>query len=361
MKVLVVTGPSGGHIFPALGFLDTLKEKYKNIDALLILPKRSIAGPIGTFGYNVNYISISPIKLSLDFKNFFAILEFFKGSLESLFIMLRFRPDIVVGFGSLISIPLVMFAWVFRIKTLIHEQNVIPGRANRLLAKFTDRIAISFAKTQDYFKDCKRKIALTGNPIRKELIRIDKDRALDFFGFNNNKFTILVIGGSLGSHSINTGFLRAISMMPEKPNLQIIHLTGHKDYDLLKQSYESLNIDIKLFKFLNSMQYAYSASDLVLSRAGATTIAEIIFYALAAIIIPYPYAYKHQIANAKVLERMGSAIIVDDNDLDSGILIRVIESLLNNPDRLKNMRSIYRNFLRPNANDLLVNEVMSLN
>ena len=360
MKVLAVTGLSGGHIFPALGFLDTLNNKHKDIDILLVLPKKSITHQVENLEYKLNYISISSIKPSLDFKNFTAILRFFKGSWESIIILLTFRPDVIVGFGSLFCIPMILFAWLFRMKTLIHEQNVIPGRANRFLAKFTDRIAVSFTETGDYFKNYKRKVITTGNPIRKELNRIDKHKALDFFGFTSDKFTILVMGGSLGSHRINSGFVRAVSAIPDKSRFQVVHLTGLADYDLLENSYEDLNINSRLFNFLVPMQYAYSACDLVVSRAGATTIAEIIFFGLAAILIPYPFAYRHQIANAKVLKNTGSGIIIQDNELDSDILRKNIKDLINNPERIKAMRSSYDNIPRLNANDLLAEAALSL-
>ena len=360
VKVLAITGLSGGHIFPALGFLDTLNSKHKDIAILLVLPKKNITQQVGNLGYQRNYISVSSVKLSLDSKNFTAILRFFKGSWESIIILLTFRPDVVVGFGSLFCIPMILFAWLLGMKTLIHEQNVIPGRANRFLAKFTDRIAVSFAQTCDYFKGYKRKIIITGNPIRKELERIDKHKALDFFGFKSDKFTILVMGGSLGSRRINFAFLRAVSALSDKSGLQLIHLTGPADYDLLKNSYKDLNINSRLFNFLEPMQYAYSACDLAVSRAGATTIAEIIFFGLAAIVIPYPFAYRHQIANARVLESIGSGIIIQDNELDSDILRKNIENLINNSERIKAMRSYYGNISRLNANDLLAEAALSL-
>lgn len=362
LKVLVIAGPSGGHIFPAIGFLDTLKDRYinNNVETLLVLPESNITGWAGSINYKVNYISISSLKLNLELKNLIAIWKFLKGSLESIFILVRFQPDIVVGFGSLTCIPMIMFAWLFRIKTLIHEQNVIPGRANRLLARFADRVAISFIETHDYFKDCQKKIALTGNPVRKELTRVDKNKALDFFEFNSDKFTLLVMGGSCGSHRINVAFLEAISTLSNKHSLQVIHLAGAGDYDLLKYSYRGLNVNLRLFAFLRFMQYAYSASDLVISRAGATTVAEIIFFALPAIIVPYPHAYRHQLSNAKVLARTGSGLVIQDDELDTDRLRQVIESLLGNPDRLKYMRSCYHNLLRANANDLFVDEIMSL-
>jgi len=377
MRVLIVTGASGGHIFPALSFQDALKKKHNEIDTLLVLPKRNIKKQALNISYKVKYLSISPIELHFDFKNFVAIFNFFKGFFESLFIIFEFSPDIVVGFGSLTCVPLLIIAWVMRIKTLIHEQNVIPGRANRLLARFADKIAISFAQTQDYLGINKTKIVLTGNPIRQELKMIDRFKALTFFGFDDNKprpssniildlnegrgkFTILVMGGSHGSHKINMCFQEAISTLYDVYRLQIIHITGEEDYSFLEKSYKDLNLKVKLFSFLKDMQYAYSICDLAISRAGATTIAELINFALPAIIIPYPFAYKHQLSNAKVLERRGCAIIIDDNELNAGFLKQFIESLTSNPDRLKNMRLGYEGFPKVCANESLVNEVMSL-
>lgn len=360
VRVLVVTGASGGHIFPALSFLDALKDKAKKIETLLVIPSSSIKSQILLEGYKVRYLSISPIKLRLSLSDLIAIFRFLKGSLESLILLIEFRPDIVVGFGSLDSVPLLLFAWLFRIKTLIHEQNVIPGKANRLLAKFVDRIAISFFETKDYFKkSIQQRLTLTGNPIRKQLKRIDKEQALSFFGFEADKFTILVMGGSLGSSRINTCFLKAISKITDKSRFQVIHLTGIKDYDLSNKSYKDLNLEVKLFTFLKDMQYAYSASDLVICRAGATTIAELINFSSPAIIIPYPFAYKHQLSNAKVLEEKGSAIIISDNELNPDSLRQTIQSLVDNPAQLEAMHLAYNGLLE-SSRESLVNAVLSL-
>lgn len=361
MRVLVVTGASGGHIFPALSFLDTLKDKHENIDTLLVVPKRAREVRIPLDSYIVKYISISPVKLSFNFRNFVAILRLFKGSLESIFIMFGYRPDIVVGFGAIDCVPLLLLAWIFRVKTIIHEQNVLPGRANRLLARFTDRIAISFEETKEYFSDFKKKIVLTGNPLRRELKMIDKVNALSFFGLKEDKLTILVMGGSQGSQRINAGFLKAISVLRDTSKLQAIHITGIKDYELIKDGYKDLNVDSRVFGFLNAMQYAYSACDLVISRAGATSIAEIIFFGLPAILIPYPYAYKHQLNNARALERKGCAFIIKDEELDKNILMDRIELLMDNPEKLKSMHSSDTHMLIQNASEILVKEAISLN
>jgi len=355
MRILIVTGASGGHIFPATSFLKTLKDKRKSIDTLLVLPlhRRIILenASIEDCSGSVKYVSITSFKPGFDFRNILATCRLLKGVLQSLFIILEYRPEIVVGFGSIVSIPMVILARLFRIKTMIHEQNVFPGRANRFLAKFADRIAVSFADTGDYLRIAQDKITLTGNPIRPELRKVNRSEALNYFAFAKDRFTILVMGGSQGSERVNKYFLKAVSVINKRHNLQIIHISGIGDNAFLLDSYKSLNVNVKLFSFLREMQYAYSASDLVVCRAGATTIAELIDFALPAVIIPYPFAHKHQLDNAKFIQGLGAATVIDDDELESGILNKVLASLIDNPEDLQLMRSAYNKNIRFNARE----------
>lgn len=361
LKILVVTGSSGGHIFPALAFLEAIQEKQPDIDALLVLPEKSILKKKEKFTYQVKYIKLSSISRRIDAKNVKNILNFISGSLESLCLLLKFQPDVVVGFGSLVSLPAIVFAWLLRIKTLIHEQNVVPGRANKFLAGFVDKIAVSFQATTVYLADYKRKIVVTGNPLRKSVARLDKIKAYDFFGFSRDRFTILIMGGSLGSHRINEESFKAVSCLKDKTLVQVIHLTGHSDYEFLNRQYKDSGVKFALFNFFDSMQYAYNISDLVISRAGATTIAEIIFFNLPAILVPYPYAYKHQYMNAKALEEKGCGIIIDDKEFNADKLMRNLEPLLGGRKKIEEMRLNFNVFSKVDASDLLAKEVMALN
>lgn len=357
VRVLVTTGASGGHVFPALSFLDALKAQYQDTDTLLVLPQSCVLAQAGISADRLKYISITSRQAGFNLKTPLFLFNLAKGALQTLLILLEFRPDIVVGFGSLASVPAIFFAWFFRIATLIHEQNVLPGRANLFLGIFADKIAISFSQSRDYFKRGRKKIVHTGNPIRRQLVRIDKDKALDYFGFDKDKFTILVMGGSQGSHRINLEFLKAMS---GEQGFQIIHLSGSGDYDYLKERYRDLNFKVKLFKFLEGMQYAYSACDLAISRAGATTIAEIIFFQIPSILIPYPYAHAHQCANAKILSGKGCAILIKDEDLTAGGLKNNIEYLRGDADKIRNMRLAYRDLIMPDASAALVRQAVAL-
>lgn len=194
MKILVVTGSSGGHLFPAIAFLEALEDSHKDIETLLVVPKRSLKFDILTQGFRVAALSTCSVRLSLTLKNIIALFHFIQGSVESLGIFLAFKPDSVVGFGGMDSIPLVLLAWMARVKVVIHEQNCLPGRANRFLVWFCDKMAISFVETKEFLKGHKDKMVVTGNPIRRSLKRIDKPEALDFLGLQGDKFTVLVMG-----------------------------------------------------------------------------------------------------------------------------------------------------------------------
>jgi UDP-N-acetylglucosamine--N-acetylmuramyl-(pentapeptide) pyrophosphoryl-undecaprenol N-acetylglucosamine transferase len=362
MRILAVAGASGGHIFPAVSFLEILKKRHADFKVLLVVPKRSAKIGITLEEFDVKYISIYPVDLSFTRGNFVALLNFIKGALESLNLLFDFRPDVVVGFGGLESVPLLLFAWLFRLKTLIHEQNVLPGRANRLLAKFSDKIAISFIETEKFLKISRERVIFTGNPVFQRMHPVTKKAGLNFFDFNENKLTILVIGGSQGSHGINTAFLGAITIMDNNYKIQVIHITGNADYDFFNARYKDLSINVtaKVFSFLRGMQYAYSASDVVVSRAGASTVAELLRFQLPSVIIPYPHAYCHQLENARILENFGAAVIIEDNESLSLELRRILDEFLNNPDKIKTMRDNFNNYnnLVYNSADSLINAVL---
>jgi len=361
MKVLVVAGSSGGHIFPALALLEHLKQNYSQTDTRLVLPKRNIKKDIENLGFKVAYVDSVSIEAKINSRNLLAIIKFLKGAWQSLIILLRFEPEVVVGFGSITSIPLVMFSWLMRLKVVLHEQNVVPGQANCFLAKFCDRIAVSFEQTREYFKDCPNKIVFTGNPLRGNLVKVDKTKCREFFVLEENKFTILVMGGSQGSLRINQGFLKALAALPGRKNLQVIHLSGSYDEAKLSREYADLEVKARIFPFLNEMEYALSLVDLAVCRAGATSIQELIHYRLPAVLLPYPFAHQHQMVNAGVLSAIDAAAILEDKDLDSDKLRVILEKILGDPRILEKMRRGYDSLKQVEAAKLLAELVMDRN
>jgi UDP-N-acetylglucosamine--N-acetylmuramyl-(pentapeptide) pyrophosphoryl-undecaprenol N-acetylglucosamine transferase len=359
MRILLVTGSSGGHIFPALALMQRLKVA--GADLLIVLPKKSNEHKILAECGKVSYIHTANLSFNLSGKSISAAYFFLIGAWEGLRLITKFKPDVVIGFGSLHTVSLLFWAWLFRIKTVIHEQNVLPGRANRLLARFVDKVAVSFAQTSAHLNISREKIVLTGNPIRKDLVRLNRREALDFFNFQEGKFNILITGGSQGAHKLNTVCSAALSGCDEKDSLQLVHISGIQDFVSLKQSYAQSGLRHEVFDFLPHMQYAYSFADLVICRAGATTIAELQKFSLPALLIPYPFAYAHQLSNARLLQGCGSALIIQEEELCVEGLREKIRNFMKNPQELKIMRQGYSGINLLNATDLLAHEVLSLN
>lgn len=348
MRVAVVTGASGGHIHPALAFLDACGDT-GGVAALLVLPRLSAAQQqvVERGAYTVRHIAITPFGRGR--RCFVSALRLLWGAFQSLRVLWTFRPHIVVAFGTIVSIPLVVFARLSGVKVLLHEQNVLPGRANRLMSFFCDRVAVSFEQTGQYLPAAAGKVVLTGNPLRKGLRRVGKQEALDFFGLGAGKITVAVMGGSQGSRGVNTAFLAALAALCRKRQFEVIHLSGAADLAFVKEAYAKLAVRAAVFAFLEDMQYVYCASDFIVSRSGATSVAEMMFFSTPAILVPYPHACEHQAANAAVLEQAGCAVVVRESADTAKELTRAMDELAGDPARVAAMRSRYVNLPQPEA------------
>ncbi|MEW6074944.1 MAG: UDP-N-acetylglucosamine--N-acetylmuramyl-(pentapeptide) pyrophosphoryl-undecaprenol N-acetylglucosamine transferase [Candidatus Omnitrophota bacterium] len=360
MRVLIFTGSSGGHMFPAFGFIDALQAKYPLIETLLVLPRKSLEEWAKKRSYPYKVIEVSSFGLARGMRNANTFLQLCISVPKIIFLLFTFRPAVVVGFGGLSTIPAIMLGRFLGIKTLIHEQNVLPGRANGFLAVFADAIAVSFEETASHFAHFNKKLVLTGLPLRKELTRIDKKEALEFFGMNESLVTILVLGGSQGSHRVNIAFLRAVSGLMRKDGIQIIHICGPLDCSALNEAYDKECIPARVFDFFEKMQFALSACDMVVSRAGASTIAELMRYELPAILIPYPFARKHQAENARHLQTIGAAVCIEETAMLESELKDSIASFISDKERLMRMRYAYRKTVYRDGGNLLSEAVRSL-
>ncbi len=338
-KIVIAAGGSGGHLFPALALADRLEEKGKQI-ILLISSKKIDKKITGLRNYPIEIACPSFLKTNR--------------------ILNKYKPAVVVGFGGYNTIPILLLSAFKRIPTLIHEQNVLPGKANRVLAKFVDKIALSFSSTKKFFPP--RKVVFTGNPLRREIFAKftllnspDKYRGL-------TGLSILIMGGSQGAHKINIIALKTLKELSrsERESINIIHLCGETDYPLLKKEYSQLDINYSLFPFLEKIGTAYAVADLVISRAGATSIAEIIAFKKAALLIPYPYAHSHQKANADLLFSNAACLMVEEKDFSPQYLKQTILALKNNREKILTMERNLEQFAVANADELLAEEVMKL-
>jgi len=363
MKIVVACGGSGGHIFPAVALAQGLKVRSPDTKLLFVGSNSALDKRIFEKEHLSYYLLSSnklPYKASFNTAAFF--IKLFFDLLKSFFILTRYSPDAVIGFGGYVSSPVIFAAYILRIPRIVHEQNVVPGRANSILFRFADRIAVSFEETKKYLGRFCRKAVFTGNPIRATLLKNDRAGNLKKFGLCPDKFTTLIIGGSQGAHNLNKAFLQALVKLGREKirSLQIIHITGISDYDWASQAYKELGIECRVFSFIDNIEDAYSVSDLVLTRSGASAIFEIAYFGLPMILIPYPFAMSHQAENARVFSKNGAAIQIDEKNISGELLKDRIEGLLNNRTILDEMSKRAKKLSVPDSSYNLVSEVLKI-
>jgi len=323
MKILIVAGGTGGHILPGLVLAREIKTR--NIGEVLFAASSRKQDREIISGKGIDFVTL-PIT-SPQSKNIFAILNFFImlfiGTIGSFILLLKYRPNVVIGFGGYVSGPITLVSSLSGIKTIIHEQNVFPGKTNRILARFADKIAISFPETKRYLKGFESKIIFSGNPLREDLRRGEK-------GMPGDIFNALVIGGSQGAHKLNVLVPEAVGLMDDnqRNTLSLIHIAGKNDKDDVEKSYEKIGVKRRVFSFTEHMTRLYNECDFVISRAGAMTVSELLALAIPAILIPYPYAGGHQKLNAEVMEKIGSGILLEEADLTAFGLRETILKLM---------------------------------
>jgi UDP-N-acetylglucosamine--N-acetylmuramyl-(pentapeptide) pyrophosphoryl-undecaprenol N-acetylglucosamine transferase len=337
MKVAIACGGSGGHIFPALGLAQELRTRHSESDLLFITTKyrKEDLKLIAQKGFNCVSLPLSAMPRRLGFSWGRFLLGLSASIIKSLFILGRYNPHVIVGFGGYASTASVFAACLLKVPRIIHEQNISPGLANRCLAKLASKIAISFQETERFFSPSKT--FLTGNPLRQTLFTVQHKASLEKFRFRKDRFTILVMGGSLGCRRINQVFLKALRHMNQylKSKLQIVHISGDLDYSGVCASYAGLEVTARIYPFLEDIGPAYKVANLVISRAGAGTISEIASFGLPSILIPHPNPQTGQLENAQFLEKRDAAVLIYEESFNWRLLLSVLEELINDRKRLK--------------------------
>lgn len=332
MKIIIAGGGTGGHLFSGIAIAEELRRNLgvPQNDIIFVGTHYGIeARIIPQEGYPLKFIRAKGFVGKSIFSKISALASFVLGIYDSLQIFSSIRPDAVVGIGGYASVAMALVAHLRGAPTIILEQNSIPGLANKFLARFADAIAVTFQESISYFPS--HKTYLTGNPVRRDIIKRIEQPDYSIFSLEKGIFTILIFGGSTGASSINRSMIAALHHMPDlKKKIQIIHQTGTKDYEKIKETYSRQHLNVFVAPFLYDMAEAYNLADLVICRAGASTLAEITAVGRAAILIPYPFsAGGHQEANARKLEDMGAAKIILDNELNGEVLAKTIRHLYN--------------------------------
>lgn len=355
IKILFAGGGTGGHLYPAVAIAEELLNINPHIEIAFVGNKNKIEGRVvPTLGYQFYHIWISGLQRKFTLSNLLFPVKVIFSMIKSLYTCMKFKPDIAVGSGGYVSGPAIWAAKVMGAKVVLLEINSYPGLTTRLLEKYADEIHITFEDTIKYLR-VKDKIKISGSPVRTSLKLYDKKEAKEKLGLND-KFTILIIGGSLGAATINKGIADNIEQL-NKLGIQIIWQTGRIYYE----QYMHLNSDnIKVFNFIDDMQTAFSAADLVISRAGASAISEISMLKLPVILVPSPnVAENHQYYNAKALADKNAAILIEDKNFAQE-LVPTLNKILENTNILNDLSKNIELVSNPNATNIIANSILKI-
>ena len=356
VRVIIAGGGTGGHVFPAVAIAGEFLERPDVRDVLFIGTEKGLEVRIlRDMGFTLRTINVEGVKGKGAAKMIISLLKIPRSIAQSVSIIRNFRPDIVLGVGGYASGPAVIAAHFMGIKTVIAEQNALPGLTNRILGRFADKIFLSFPDRERRLADTKT--VVTGNPVRKGFVKsIKKSRG------TGDKFSILVFGGSQGARTINRAVVESIGYLADiKDRLVITHQTGDKDIDEVSAAYHDYGVGAGVHPFITDMSSAYGSADLLICRAGATSIAEITASGKASLLIPYPFAAEgHQELNARVLADAGAAEMILESELDGKALAGVIRRLFNSPETIGRMEKESEKLGNVKAAEHIVDECMTI-
>jgi UDP-N-acetylglucosamine--N-acetylmuramyl-(pentapeptide) pyrophosphoryl-undecaprenol N-acetylglucosamine transferase len=329
MKVAIAGGGTGGHIYPAIAVVECLRAADASLDVVFVGTRRGLErGIVPSLGYRMRHIAARPLPSKKDARLVAAALYALVGLVQSFWVLLAERPSVVVGTGGYASGPLVFAAMLAGVPTLLIEPNVIPGRTTMMLAGFVDRIALGFQESVKYFRKGTN-LRVTGVPVRSTLLAPRREDGIKRFGLDQGRRTVLVFGGSRGAHSINRAIIDCARLLRARRDLQFVVQTGEADYQEVVRALGEADVSFRAYPYLDDIGYAYRASDLVVCRAGASTITELAAFGLPAILIPYPHAtLSHQEENARLLVAAGAALVIADKDLTGEVLASAIVGII---------------------------------
>ncbi|MBW2603164.1 MAG: undecaprenyldiphospho-muramoylpentapeptide beta-N-acetylglucosaminyltransferase [Deltaproteobacteria bacterium] len=361
LRVVIAGGGTGGHLFPGIAIAQEFLARNAENSVLFVGTGKPFETSIlSETGFDHRRITAEGFKGRGVWNQIVSILKAPRGIVESILILKGFKPHIVIGVGGYSAGPVVMGAWLLGIKIVLHEQNILPGITNRILSRFAGRIYVSFAET--IMGVTPQKIRFTGNPVRKEIVQCAETLKNDIKASNKEKkFTILILGGSQGAHSINMAILAALEYLENRENIFFVHQTGAQDETPVKQRYDEHGIENDTRAFFKDMARLYQSADFIICRAGATTVAEIKAVGKGVVFIPFPFAAdNHQVFNARSLEKAGAAEMILEKDLSGKVLAERIDYYVQRPEALQQMALRSRDLGRVDAAAMIVDDCYDL-
>ena len=354
MKIAISGGGTGGHIYPALALIREIQKKNPNCSFLYIGTERGLeSNLVPRENIPFKSIHITGFKRKLSFENVKTVIRFVKGVSDSKKMLKEFGADVVIGTGGYVCGPVVYAAAKLGIPTIIHEQNSVPGLTNKFLSKYATKVAVCFEEAKSFFPA--EKTVLTGNPRASEVLGYSGKEGLKSVGLDLHKPTVLIVGGSRGARPINDAVLKAMSQLGQKP-YQLLYVTGDVHYNKVMEEVKLIgnpqNVVVK--PFVHNMPEILAGVDLVVARAGATTLAELTALGVPSILIPSPYVTNnHQEKNANALVNNHAAVMIREKELTGMNLTSTIDSILLSSDELRKMKEAAKRLGIPDASERL--------
>ncbi len=367
MRFIVTGGGTGGHIYPALAIANGLKQRFPGCAVMYIGTNSGLeADIVPKAGFEFHTVRAVGIKRSLSWHNLKVPWEAWAGYREARRLIRNFTPRAVVGTGGYVCGPVVLAASRLKIPTFIHEQNALPGMTNRILSRVVNRVAVTFEDSVTFFPR-QAPVHLTGLPVRAEIISAIRERAREKLGVHKNELLVLSFGGSQGARTLNQVVAQSLRFLAGIPEVRLLHVTGIGQYEQFVDMLQSEGLEVSLLDNITVVPYMYempeamAAADLVVSRAGAATLAEITVRGLPALLVPFPFATgNHQEYNARALVSRGAAELVLDADLSGSTLVTKIKQFLADRNRLKEMSVASLRLGRPHALDDIINLIQDI-
>jgi UDP-N-acetylglucosamine--N-acetylmuramyl-(pentapeptide) pyrophosphoryl-undecaprenol N-acetylglucosamine transferase len=361
MRVIIAGGGTGGHLFPGLAIAEEFKRRNEMTEVIFVGTEHGIeARVIPKEGFPIRFLRAEGMMGVSVYGKIKALAKMGLSFLDSYRIIKLVSPDIMIGVGGYASGAIMLIAAFMPIPTMILEQNCIPGFTNKTLGKFADTVCLTYQESIPFFP--KEKTFLTGNPVRMHILRGSKESAYRFFSLEENLFTVFIFGGSLGARSINMAVIESLQYLHDlKEKIQFLHQTGSSDYEHVRNAFREFGFKGMISPFIYQMGEAYAVADIVISRAGATTLAELTSLGKPAVLIPYPHATgQHQELNARKLSDMGAAKMILDSELSGESLAHAIREFYENGTMRTEMQKHSRVLGRPEAGEKVVDIAMSL-
>jgi UDP-N-acetylglucosamine--N-acetylmuramyl-(pentapeptide) pyrophosphoryl-undecaprenol N-acetylglucosamine transferase len=359
LRLVIAGGGTGGHLYPALAIADEIRRRHPDADILFVGTRGKIESRIVPVrGYSFVTIWISGFRRRLSAETLLFPLKVVVALFQSLLIVRRTKPDVVIGTGGYVCGPVVAAAQILGKRTLIQEQNSVPGATTRLLAPRADEVHIAFEGSAAYLPR-RDNIRLTGNPTREGIGSVSRSEGSKAFGLDPGKTTVLVFGGSRGASTINAA-MASLARDLAGEGVQIVWQTGKEEFERLRASFGGLSERIKMYPFIDNMEYAYAACDLAVCRSGASSIAELTRAGVPSVLIPYPHAAAdHQTENARSVAAAGAGVLLPDGQAGNS-LGETVKQLLGDRKRLAAMAAAARLLGKPGAAGVLADAVEQL-